>query len=879
MADTQKREVVLLPGQAVFVRTEKGNLKTYTGPYKWDLGTYDALVIWDRNRHTFIEVPIEQKERAFQQATVVPEGYYAVLTNPAKNLDKEEHPGVGCGNDTVDLRVGEKVNIQGPTMFHLWPGQTVDLIRGHHLSRNEFVRIKVYDPSKAKANWTKAAVATEVAQPADSAKTVGQTPSLFAAPPSDLAMGKQYNVRGDEVSFYMPPTGVSVVASSEPNSRDRFVRQAVTLQLLQYCILEDESGQKRYVRGPDVVFPEPTEEFREDNTGSTAFRALELNEIQRIHLKFSKDVVIEVFEGGQKVKKEYKAGDEASFTGAQMPIYYPEEGHQLVTYDGKLVHYAVQVSEGEGRYVLERMTGRVNTVFGPAMLLPDPTKEVIVLRPLTDKQVMDWFPGPNGTGSEEALEWNRKLRGRANAEPTTRQGTVSAGRAGQMDAMEAMYLNSAPIAVAAGSSTRSARKSAGGFEGDMSRQGKNQRLEGDETERSSTFHSPRTVVLFGKFQGPPLIDLYPGYAVSLVHSDGTRETVEGPKKRLLGFGDNLDTLQASTGKPKSTDRLIRITYLQTKQNRVSDIVEVLTRDNVKLFVKLSYIVNFEGENSKWFAISNFVKHLCDRAKSILKATVRKMPAKVFYAAGADIVRDTILGVAKEGQERPGMVFPENGMRVVDVDILAVEMTDNAIKALFDKAMTDTVVNDLELERSNAHLALFKAQQENVRNLEEERVKTAAFLHDNALQEETRIRALLKEQADTQADRDENAIEALQARIARDDKAFQQALGMDAAKQHLRLELLKEETAATVARFDAVAPGFTEALLAVKDADTMVKVSQALSAQMLFGGQNVAEVLKKVVVGTPFEAFLNRALDSAARALPAVSSNGAGQPRA
>ena len=63
----------------------------------------------------------------------------------------------------------------------------------------------------------------------------------------------------------MPPTGVEVV----PNAEGRFVRDALTLERLQYCILVDETGDKDYQRGPKVVFPKPTQRFYEDpKTGS-----------------------------------------------------------------------------------------------------------------------------------------------------------------------------------------------------------------------------------------------------------------------------------------------------------------------------------------------------------------------------------------------------------------------------------------------------------------------------------------------------------------------------------------------------------------------------------------------------------------------------------
>ena len=44
-----------------------------------------------------------------------------------------------------------------------------------------------------------------------------------------------------------------------------YVREAVTLERLEYSILVDENGNKRYERGPQVVFPKPTENFYIEN--------------------------------------------------------------------------------------------------------------------------------------------------------------------------------------------------------------------------------------------------------------------------------------------------------------------------------------------------------------------------------------------------------------------------------------------------------------------------------------------------------------------------------------------------------------------------------------------------------------------------------------
>jgi hypothetical protein len=84
-------------------------------------------------------------------------------------------------------------------------------------------------------------------------------------------------------------------------------------------------------------------------------------------------------------------------------------------------------------------------------------------------------------------------------------------------------------------------------------------------------------------------------------------------------------------------------------------------------------VNFEGDQSKWFTIENYVKHMCDHIRSVLKGKVRKLTIEEFYRNSTDIIRDYVLGpnANPDGSptKRSGMAFPENGMRVTDVEVL------------------------------------------------------------------------------------------------------------------------------------------------------------------------------------------------------------------
>jgi major vault protein len=53
-------------------------------------------------------------------------------------------------------------------------------------------------------------------------------------------------IKGTEVSFYMPPTGIEVLAIGEKDeyNGNNYIRDAVTLERLEYAILKDEDGER-----------------------------------------------------------------------------------------------------------------------------------------------------------------------------------------------------------------------------------------------------------------------------------------------------------------------------------------------------------------------------------------------------------------------------------------------------------------------------------------------------------------------------------------------------------------------------------------------------------------------------------------------------------
>ncbi|WP_434415830.1 hypothetical protein [Nannocystis pusilla] len=412
------------------------------------------------------------------------------------------------------------------------------------------------------------------------------------------------------------------------------MREAITLERLEYCILLDENGNKRYIQGPAVVFPQPTETFVAMR-GARKFRAIELNENTGLYIK----VIAPYEENGVR----YKVGDELFITGKDTMIYLPRPEHAIIKYGDQERHYAVAIPAGEARYVLDRNKGTITLKRGPAIYLPDPRIELIIRRVLDPKTVSLWFPG-----NREAYDYNRRL----------------AQQNAPQIAAEFAAVASVPVQAARASAAPKAAPAPGGPAAPPPPP--SSEFAGDDFTRSQTFTGPRTIVLDTRYDGAVAIDVWTGYAVLVVSKTGERKVVTGPHTHLLEYDETLQVLELSTGTPKTEHNLFKTVYLRVLNNKVSDQVEVETRDLVRVQLQLSYRVNFEGDPNRWFEVENYVKFLTDHLRSLVRAAVKRHGIEQFYADSVAILRDVILGVAGEDGKRPGRRFEENGMRVYDV---------------------------------------------------------------------------------------------------------------------------------------------------------------------------------------------------------------------
>ena len=805
----RERDLVLAPNEYAFISDQtKGNINVYVGPYKTSLANTDKPVVFDSTSKRFNRCTLDESTQIFATA---PEAWYVVLKNPASD---SKQPKQGTSNGLPELSVGRKVNIPGPVSFALWPGQMVRVIQGHQLRSNQYLLVRVYDEIEARKNWDSAVVKPQKPE-GENKNPLGEI--------QDLSVGKLLIIKGMDVSFYIPPTGIEVVR----DEYDQYVREAVTLERMEYCILLDEKGTKRYVRGPAVVFPEPTEEFIvEDN--SRKFKAIELSEISGLYIK----VIAPYEENG----KSYKEGDELFITGKDQMIYYPRQEHAVIKYGNQERNFAIAIPPGEGRYFMDRISGKISLMRGPYVFLPDPRQYVLVRRILDSRKVELWFPG-----NKEALEYNLMLKQKQEKE---------------LEPVAPEQIMQAKIDVIANENVSNIFPA-------QKKMRPSEKVVGDSFNRGSQHTPPRMITLDSKYDGAVTIRVYTGYAVLVVSPTGTRKVIQGPQTYLLEYEEILEAFELSTGTPKLDTNLYRSVYLRVLHNKVSDIVIAESADCCNISIHLSYRVNFEDDPEKWFNVENYVKFLTDHMRSMIRNAVHKISIMEFYANGTNLLRDWILGPAIEGGKRAGRKFEENGMRIYDVEVLDLKLGDAGIESLLIGQQHEVVKQKLALENENRRLEYIRQTElvnRQINHLQSETRKIGWQSEDEEIKQYLSV-CLARTQSELQ--QAELKLQKRLSELSYESKISQAEIEIDRSQQELAIAMAQKEienkillqqaeVEALVKKAEAISPELIAALQAFGDRALAEKVAESMAPMAILGGKSVADVFRNLLKGTALE---------------------------
>lgn len=818
----QKDLVLSINEYAYVLDRTKGNVLCHVGPTKTSLSQSDELVRFDSRSKKFLPCGYNEAISLFASA---PENWYLVLKNPTKS---GRRPTVGTSNNLPeDIEVGRKINIPGPVSFALYPGQMAKVVKGHALRTNQYLLARVYDAASASA---------------EGGQVIDADGNVVIPEKKDYVNGQILVIKGTDISFYIPPTGIEVIPLQN-NDTLGYIRDAVTLERLEYCILKDEDGNKRYVHGPEVVFPEPTESFVTSPKGGYIFRAIELSKISGIYVK----VIAEYADDDGTI---HPVGEELFITGDNQMIYYPRPEHAIINYDEKILHHAIAIPEGEGIYVMNRMNGEIKTVRGPAMYLPDPRTEVVVKRKLSQRECNLWYPG-----NQTALAYNAGLT----------EKSLEKAIAKSVKAATANLDSSTATAYSVSNSVSNINREFQTLAYLESNAG---------ISRGTSYTKPRTITLDNKYDGVVSLDVWTGYAVNVVSKNGTRKVIRGPQTILLDYDQTLEELQLSTGKPKTTDKVEHTVFLRYENNKVSDIISVETKDFVECSVKVSYCVDFDpAYMDSWFSVDNYVKYLCDRIRSLLKREVKKHTIEDFYQNYSDIVRNIAIDYSenttseKASNKHEGRFFRENGMFVKDCEVLSLTV-ESEIAEILESHQRDMVEKSLELSDAEARVkvaeALFDAEKK-----ENELASTKLINRMNLQGEEARRKLEIQaevnrkqeaeKQAAKQAEKDMQVlIDAIhEAEMTRKQKETDANI---AEKQALAdIEKAKQEAyAKTVADvMKSIQPDLVAAIQAQSDSKVFNSIATGIAPYAIGNGESAAEFVDRLLRGTTLEGIVNK----------------------
>ena len=819
----QKDLVLSINEYAYVLDRTKGNVLCHVGPTKTSLSQSDELVRFDSKSKRFVPCSYSDAISLFASA---PENWYLVLKNPTSN---GRRPTAGTSNNLPeDIQVGRKINIPGPVSFALYPGQMAKAVKGHALRTNQYLLARVYDAQSAIA---------------EGGKVLDAEGNEIIPENRNYVNGQILVIKGTDISFYIPPTGIEVIPLQNQD-KNGYIRDAVTLERLEYCILKDENGNKRYVHGPKVVFPEPTENFVTSPKGGYIFRAVELSPISGIYVK----VIAEYSDDDGTV---HPVGEELFITGKEQMIYYPRPEHAIINYDEKILHHAVAIPEGEGIYVMNRLNGKIETIKGPAMYLPDPRTEVVVKRKLSAHECELWFPG-----NKQALEYNAGLTEKALEKAIAKSVKAATSN---LDSTAAYSISNSVNNINREFQTLAYLETNAGI------------------SRGTSYTKPRTITIDNKYDGVVSLNIWTGYAVNVVSKNGTRKVVRGPQTILLDYDQTLEELQLSTGNPKTTDRLEKTVYLHYENNKVSDCINIETKDFVQAVVKVSYCVNFDPTYmDDWFSIDNYIKYLCDRERSLIKREAKKYTIEEFYQNYSEIVRNVAIDAArptkkdKDNSDRhEGRFFRENGMYVKDCEVLSIDV-ETDIAEILEQHQREMVEKSLELSDAEARVkvaeALFEAEKKenelastkliNKMNLqgEEARRKLDIQSEVNRKQEAEKLAA-------KQAEKDMQVlIDAIhEADLARKQKDADMRLVQ--AQNELGIQQAKQKSYAdTVAKImNSISPDVVAALTSQSNAQVMETVANAVGPYAIANGESIADTANKLLRGTSLEGILKDAV--------------------
>ncbi len=893
MGERGSRKIPVTERQFLWVQDDdKGEVILHVGPTMVSPTAADRVVV-DDGQGGFLEDTTGQPQRMVE----LNDGQYAVLSNPL--LEREEgangrfRPG---RNESQRQRNGTRSMIPGPCSFYLRPGQRVEVRDAHELASNQYLVVKVYGDVDRSAPYyditaRSAAITTATAEKLSTPRAQGE--GADTTEHGELSRGKLVVIRGLDTQFYIPPTGVDVVP--DLTFDDRQITAAAARKLLgnraatpfppafeapapapaqaparvdQGARTRQAVQQRRVVEAERAAAPPDDEEPSINDDDVQALLTSEMHREALAREVRKRRLVREAVVLGEKEfcvlldadgKRQIKVGPARVFPGpydsfmskgSAGRIYY---AYELLPQRALWLRFIAPLGREQLAQKLPRGVKLERDQYQPGdeLILTGvnsfffPFNEIEVLHPLT---------GQPHVGNDHSLVF------------------IEAIGIDQKSGIYVRDLSSGEVRLVRGKQSYlvDPRKEVH-ITRTMSVDDWN--LWVTPTEPHKQARSPVVTPWAVSINVPH------NMAIMAASADGQR-VIQGPCVDLLLYQETLVPLNLSSGTPKSDTRKVRTVFLRTVGNQVSDIIRIETSDFVQLDVRVSYRVNFSPDmRDRWFNHEDYVGVLSDHLRSLVRSRCRSLALTDLWPNLPTVIRDIILGERQEGGGRKGRLFEENGMQVIEVEVLASEILDPEIAGLLTSVQRESVSLHIGDRRATEQLRSEKLRHsidrdrlELRRELEERQAKVdevrQKLTSEQALAAMRSTLAAERERAEmtaahnelvlrAQLQRDELSLAATLQKLRQEAETETEAVRVrhDEERTHrqalhaLEVALIEAQSRATVSERQAVQPALVEAMAALGDKIMLGEVASNMNLVSLFKGQDVASLLHDVVGST------------------------------
>jgi len=220
--------------------------------------------------------------------------------------------------------------------------------------------------------------------------------------------------------------------------------------------------------------------------------------------------------------------------------------------------------------------------------------------------------------------------------------------------------------------------------------------------------------------------------------------VYGPDLVMLG-PDEQFTIQSLSGDVPKRPHVIKSLCLLLGPDFMTDVVVVETSDHARLSLKLSYNWHFEydpndvAKSAAIFSVPDFVGDACKAIASRVRGIVAAHSFDNFHKGSAQIIREAVFGIDKEGRPLNRFIFSANNLVITNIDIQSVEPVDSRTRDALQKSVQLAIEITTKSQEAEARHEAERREQQARGRLERQKIQ------DEAEAEKSR-RSLLELQA-------------------------------------------------------------------------------------------------------------------------------------